>query len=112
MIMRRDRLAGLRLSFVIAGGILLPLAFVVILFTSPAQSAESSSPTVKIDDSGSPIIVIEARDIPVPDLLKALANRLHFAVEGLSTLDRDEKVTVSSRGSRISCGVSFYRAGD
>jgi hypothetical protein len=99
MIMRRDRLPSLRQSFAIAGGILFSvLALAVILFTPPARSAEPSAPTVKIDDSGSPIISIEARDIAVPDLLRELSNRLHFAIEGLSILDREEKVTVSSKG--------------
>jgi len=99
MIMRRHRLPSLRPLFAIAGGFLFPLfGFALILITPLARSAEPASPTVKIDDSGSPIISIEARNIPVPDLLKELSNRLHFAIEGLSILDSEEKVTVSSKG--------------
>lgn len=82
------------------------LALAAILSAPPARSAEPASPAIeagikpaiKIDDSRSPAVTIEARDIPVPDLLKELSTRLHFAVEGLSALDREEKVTISSNG--------------
>ncbi|HKO17531.1 MAG TPA: hypothetical protein VJU82_01465 [Acidobacteriaceae bacterium] len=63
-----------------------------------AQPAEPAPAIVKIDDSKLPIILVEARNVSVPDLLKELSSRFHFAVEGLSGLDSNQKVTVSAKG--------------
>jgi hypothetical protein len=68
------------------------------LWAFPTSAAEPTAATVKIDDSNAPTISIEARNITVPDLLKELSSRLHFAVEGHSGLDREQKVTVTSKG--------------
>jgi hypothetical protein len=80
-------------------GILLPLAVFASVSGPPlARSAEPASPTIKIEATG-PVIEIEIRDVALPELLKELSNKLHFALEGVSMLNADEKISVSARGN-------------
>jgi hypothetical protein len=95
------------------------LVLAVTMWASPVQAAEPAPATIKIDDSKAPTISIEARNVTVPDFLKELSSRLHFTIEGLSRLDAEQKVWVSSKGKledilrRVVLGetgfVAFYR---
>jgi hypothetical protein len=96
--MRKDR-ASLRQPSSGSGAALLALlVFTMPLPASPVWAAEPAPTTVKIDDSKAPTISIEARNVTVVVLLKELSSRLHFTVEGLSGLDQEQKMTVSSKG--------------
>ena len=98
--MRGDWWPRVRQSFAIVGAVLLePIVFATVPFTPPARAAEPASPSVKIDASKLPTVAIEAHNITMPDLMKELSNSLHFTVEGLPTLDGQDRVSLSSKGN-------------